>query len=471
MSPIRVLFAAAEAAPWVKIGGLGDVAGALPRALNELEDVEVRLILPRHAVLENLNALPLTSFNLRYRDTFQEVQVLETRHSNLVLYLIDGDPIRAAGPVYSRDPRLDAEKYVFFSLAILEFAHLEEWSPHILHLNDWHTALAALGVYFYRETKGSNLRTLLTIHNLPFSGPEIGELLEAYHFPQPSTNLPEWAQQRPLPLGLWAADTLVTVSPTYAREILTPEHGCGLETFLLSRLNDLHGILNGLDTETFDPAHDTALAAPFSPETLEQRVENKRHLLQELGLAFEPETPLLSMVSRIDFQKGIDLVIEALRQSANLPWQAVFLGTGDLQLEAELQRLEQEFPQRVRVLLRFDAALARRIYAGGDLFLMPSRYEPCGIAQMIAMRYGNLPLARATGGLKDTIEDGRSGFLFYEADPQELKQALERALAVYSRPEWKAMQRYAMSRDFSWSHAAQEYLNLYNALLREHPPR
>lgn len=470
MSSIRVLFAAAEAAPWVKIGGLGDVAGALPKALNALENVEARLILPRHAVLENLNALPLTSFTLPYGDTFQEVQVLETRSSDLVLYLIDGAPIRASGPVYSSNPRLDAEKYVFFSLALLEFAHLEEWPPHILHLNDWHTALAAFGARFYRQTRGSSLRTLLTIHNLPFSGPEIGDLLEAYHLPQPSTNLPHWAQQRPLPLGLWAADTLATVSPTYALEILTPEHGSGLESFLLSRLNDLHGILNGLDTEAFDPAKDTALIAPFSIETLDQRVENKRHLLRELGLAFEPQTPLLSMVSRIDYQKGIDLVIEALRQSASLPWQAVFLGTGDIHLETELQRLEQEFPQRVRVALRFDSNLARRIYAGGDLFLMPSRYEPCGIAQMIAMRYGNLPLARATGGLKDTIEDGRSGFLFYEASPQGLKQTLERALALYLRPEWEAMQRYAMSRDFSWSRAAQEYSNLYTALVRQQIP-
>lgn len=472
MNKMRILFAAAEAAPWVKIGGLGDVAGALPRALNALENVEVRLILPRHAVLDGLDALPLAFFRLPYRGTFQEVQILETRQSGLILYLIDGAPIRNSGPVYSSDERADAEKYVFFSLALLEFAHLDEWTPHILHLNDWHTALAAYALRTRRDRKESSLKSVLTIHNLPFSGPPIDDLLDAYGIPRLETSLPEWAQQRPMPLGLWAADALVTVSPTYAREILTPEYGNGLETFLLSRLGVLRGILNGLDTESFDPSRDPALVEPFSIETLSRRRVNKRYLLEELGLSTDESIPLLAMVSRIDYQKGIDLAIEALRLSAALPWQAVFQGVGDRRLEAELQNLEREFPQRVRALLRFDAALARRIYAAADLFLMPSRYEPCGIAQMIAMRYGALPLARATGGLKDTIEDGQSGFLFEGADPQAFRGALERALSVYALPEkWEQMQRYAMSRDFSWSRSAREYLEVYTNLLREHVPR
>ncbi|MFN3741131.1 MAG: glycogen synthase [Anaerolineales bacterium] len=469
MNKMRILFAAAEAAPWVKIGGLGDVAGALPRALNALENVEVRLILPRHAVLDGLDALPLVSFRLPYRGTFQEVQILERRQSGLVLYLIDGAPIRSSGPVYSGNERADAEKYVFFSLALLEFAHLDEWAPQILHLNDWHTALAAYALQARRKRGESSLRSVLTIHNLPFLGPQIGEFMDAYELPRLSMDLPLWAHERPLPLGLWAADTLVTVSPTYAREILTPEYGNGLESFLLSRLGVLRGILNGLDTESFDPSRDPALVEPFSAETLSRRRKNKRHLLEELALAPDEHLPLLVMVSRIDYQKGVDLAAEALRLSRHLPWQAVFQGVGDARLEAELQSLEREFPDRVRVLLRFDSALARRLYAAADLFLMPSRYEPCGIAQMIAMRYGALPLARATGGLKDTIEDGQSGFLFEEADPQALQDALERALSVYAFPEkWEGMQRYAMSRDFSWSRSAREYLEVYTNLLREH---
>jgi starch synthase len=469
MATLRVLFAAAEAAPWVKVGGLGDVAGALPKALNALENVEVRLILPRHAALEKLDALPLFSFYLPYQEDAYEVQIFETRQAGLTLYLVDGAPVRASGPVYSSDARLDAGKYVFFSLAVLEFAlRWEEWTPDVLHLNDWHTALAALAARLRRERGEARLRTVLTIHNLPFIGPAIGELLAAYHVSVPATRLPSWAEQHPLPLGLWAADVLVAVSPSYAREILTPEYGGGLEDFLRSRMGDLHGILNGLDTEAFNPATDAALAAPFSLETLSHRLENKRALLAELGLKFDPEVPLLGMVSRMDYQKGVDLAVEALRWSRELPWQAVFLGVGDGRLEAELRKMEQEFPDRVRALLRFDGALARRVYAASDLFLMPSRYEPCGLAQMIAMRYGALPLARATGGLKDTIEDGRSGFLFQEAEPLALKQALERAFALYGRPEWETMQRYAMSRDFSWSRSAQEYLHLYTRLVRQH---
>nr|BAL56930.1 starch synthase [uncultured Chloroflexota bacterium] len=472
MNQLRVLFAAAEATPWVKIGGLADVAGGLPRALNASGNAEVRLVLPRHAVLERVEALPLLSFALPYRGSLQEVQVLETRRAGLVLYLIDGAPIRASGPVYSGNEPADAEKYVFFSLALLEFAHLDEWTPQILHLNDWHTALAAYGLRERRIRGESSLKSVLTIHNLPFLGPPIGAWMDAYGLPRLPVDLPPWARERPLPLGLWAADALVTVSPTYAREILTPEYGSGLETFLLSRLNILHGILNGLDTESFDPSRDAALFEPFSLETLSRRRENKPRLLAELGLSVEERLPLLGMVSRIDYQKGVDLVIETLRLSHHLPWQAVFLGIGDARLEAELQQFEREFPDRVRALLRFDATLARRLYAALDLFLMPSRYEPCGIAQMIAMRYGALPLARATGGLKDTIEDGRSGFLFEEANPQAFQRALERALAAYADTEkWEAMQRYAMSRDFSWSRSAQAYLEVYTTLLREHVPR
>lgn len=471
MSALRVLFAAAEAAPWVKVGGLGDVAGALPRALQAFPNVEVRLVLPRHQALHDLPALPLLSFPLPLRQGALTVEVFEFQTPGLTVYLIDGEPIRASGPVYTADAQADAEKYAFFSMALLELALQDSWAPQILHLNDWHTALAAYGLQAKRASgKVDRLRSLLTVHNLPFMGPDVSALLSAYALPRFRTRLPTWAEVRPLPLGLWAADALATVSPTYAQEILTPEHGCGLEDFLLSRRAELHGILNGLDTEAYNPATDSSLVAPFSAERLEPRLENKRHLLQELGLAFDPQVPLVGMVSRVDRQKGIDLAMEALELSLAHDWQAVFLGVGNVELEAALREFERRFPQRVRTRLQFDAALARRLYAASDIFLMPSRYEPCGLAQMIAMRYGALPVAHATGGLKDTIEDAQSGFLFHELSAQACAQALERAFQAYARPaEWQRMQRYAMQRDFSWSRSAQEYLRLYEFLVKAVP--
>jgi starch synthase len=348
------------------------------------------------------------------------------------------------------------------------------WVPDILHANDWHTALAvyALALRRAEDPFFAGTRSILTVHNLPYMGGGTQAALADFGIPSLKDNrLPPWGEYQPLPMGLATADYITTVSPTYAREIMTPEFGCDLQDFLQMRAGSIAGILNGLDERSWNPADDLAQPENFDLDHLEKRAGNKQALLDEFVLPQIQDMPLLILISRMDHQKGVDLVVEGLRQVAGLPWQAILLGTGEPSLEAAMRQLEAEFPYRARAVIRFDAQLARRMYGGADMLLMPSRYEPCGLAQMIAMRYGCLPVARATGGLRDTVKDTQaaetsSGFLFEDATPEALAAALRRAIAVYAdRENWQARQRCAMQQDFSWQRSAQAYGLLYHQLL------
>ncbi|MBN1148663.1 MAG: glycogen synthase [Anaerolineales bacterium] len=487
---LRVLFLAAEADPWIKIGGLGDVAGSLPAALRRLSAggggaapaVDVRLAIPFHGAIQR-QGLPLRSaarFRLPYAGGTTPVEVLSLEHEGLPVYFIGGPLLPADAPVYASEASADGLKFTFFSLAALELARQLDWAPHVLHANDWHTAPAiyALGLggrpdAFFRRTA-----TVLGLHNLPYLGAGATQALAAFGLPPArSDRLPAWARDAPLALGLLSADQIVAVSPTYASEILTDEFGAGLDAFLRKRAGSISGILNGLDTARWNPAADEYLAARFDPQNLAARQANKRALQAEFGLPQAPRQPLLAVVSRLDRQKGVDLAPEALRLLASSPaytgrpWQIIVLGTGDASLEADIRMLETDFPGRARAVLRFDAALSRRIYAGADILLIPSRYEPCGISQMIAMRYGCVPLGRATGGLRDTIQDyGQSGqstgFLFTEASAEALALALGRAFSVYNDPTaWRGLQLRGMQQDFSWERSALQYLELYSLLV------
>jgi starch synthase len=472
---LHVLFLAAEAEPFIKVGGLGDVAGALPRALRALSPApDVRLVIPRHPVL-NLDGFALQTvadFPVARSGGWVMARVFETRLAGLPVYLIDGAPISTATSVYSSDMSVDGEKYAFFSLAALELSRHLHWSPQILHANDWHTATAVYSLGLRRgETEFAQMKSVLCVHNLPFMGGGAGPSLSAYGVHSAaSPGLPEWARHFPLPMGLSAADAIVAVSPAYAHEILTPEYGCGLQEFLRAHAASVSGVLNGIDTHDYDPAADPALAANFTAETLQARETNKLALQTALGLPEDPQLPLLGMISRMDPQKGVDIAIAGLRLAVDLPWQAVLLGTGIEYLEQEAAALERDFPGRVRALARFDAELSRQIYGGADVLLMPSRYEPCGLAQMIAMRYGCIPLVRETGGLVDTVRpytdlENGTGFLFSEASPQAFADTLVETLALYDdRERWAALQRNAMAQDFSWARSARAYEALYKTL-------
>lgn len=470
---INILFLAAEAEPFVKVGGLGDVAGTLPRALRALSNdeikLDVRLVLPYHSVIRSDTFRPVGIYSIPRGRAEVQVDAYEGVMDGIPVYFINGDPIRASGSVYSSNNKMDAEKYTFFSLAALELPRQINWEPNIIHVNDWHTALAAYGNLVKRwNEKTRRVSSLVTIHNLPFLGPDVKEILEEYGLPLANTDLPEWARVMPMPLGLWSSDAIVAVSPTYADEILHEEFGCGLQDFFRNRTESLSGILNGLDTISFDPQTDPILAANFNAETLSLRPRNKAALQERAGLPVNPDVPLLGMVSRMDQAKGIDIALKGLKMMAKQDWQLVLLGAGDLKLEETAKRLQDELPNRVRVETRYDAKLARQIYAGSDLFLMPSRYEPCGISQMIAMRYGSVPLVRAVGGLHDTVTDSETGFVFVDTKVKSFNDTLRRALQLYPyRSRWLNLQKAGMAQDFSWPNSARKYLDLYKKLMSE----
>ena len=469
---INVLFLAAEAEPFIKVGGLGDVAGSLPRALRALSNddikLDVRLVLPYHLAVKADNLKPVGMFSLMRGSVEIQVEAFETSLNGMPVYFIGGEPIRANGSVYSLDAVLDAEKYAFFSLAALEFSRQINWLPDVIHGNDWHTALSIYGSLTKRWQEGArHVASVLTLHNLPFMGPDVSAIVESYGLKLAQTDLPDWARVMPLPLGLWASDAIVAVSPTYGREILTQEYGCGLDDFLRTRGETVSGILNGLDTASFNPADDTALGVNFDIDSLDKRAANKGLLQERLGLPREPETPLLAMVSRMDVQKGVDLVFTALKNMKKSNWQAIILGTGDPKLEEAAMKLQALYPERIKVEIRYDGGLARQIYAGSDMFLMPSRYEPCGLSQMIAMRYGCVPVVRAAGGLNDTVIHNKTGFVFEKIHHMSLVAAINSAFKVYAkREQWQIIQRAGMAQDLSWESSAKKYLELYQSIIK-----
>lgn len=475
-SDMKILLLAAEADPFIKVGGLGDVAGSLPIALKATCGMDVRLVIPFHGAIQRkaFDWKRIASFDVPKPGKPVRAEALETDVHGVPVYLITGAPIPADAPVYTSNAGADAYKFTFFSLAALELARQLDWTPDLIHANDWHTAPALYALYLRRDQDRffKNTATLLGLHNLPYLGEGAGAALSSYGLPPAyDSTLPWWAQDMPLPLGLLAADQIVAASPTYAQEIMTPEFGSGLERFLTSRADSISGILNGINQDQWDPRHDEALTARYGADNLESRRDNKTALLREFGLREDPEIPLLAMVTRMDPQKGIDLVPAALHKIARQRWNAILLGTGVPEIEEAVRELEVEFQGRLRAAIRFDAMLSRRIYAGADMLLIPSRYEPCGLTQMIAMRYGCLPLARATGGLKDTIQDYQpdhpgTGFLFSRANAKDFAKALRRALHLYpQRSEWIKLQQIGMRQDFSWGRFARQYAELYQTVI------
>jgi starch synthase len=495
--PLRILYLASEAVPFIKVGGLGDVAGSLPltlRGLSQTSDpssvdtlelsnggLDIRLVIPFHDVIrQRTHTLrPVASFNVPHKDGPIPADVYGSEIDGLPVYLISGPPIPPGTPVYTGDNAVDGYKYAFFSMAALKLPFVLGWQPHILHANDWHTAPAVYALKLLQSTDEfyAGIATVLSVHNLPYLGLGAEQALESFGIPPAgNSRLPAWAQNLPLPLGLLAADQIVAVSPTYAKEILTPEFGSGLAEFLQTRSQVVSGILNGIDISRWDPATDAQLPANYSIHSLPNRAANKEALIHELGLDPLKSIPLLAMITQMDRQKGVDLALEALAELAetcpDLAWQVVLFGTGAANLEAAARKLEIDYPQRVRTVIRADAALTCRIFAGADMILIPSRYEPCGVTQMVAQRYGCVPIARATGGLCDAIRDAgqarATGFLFEEASPKALTEAILRALSIYSdRRRWRRLQHYGMLADFSWENSARQYLHLYRAVLSQ----
>jgi len=479
---INILFLASEADPFVKIGGLGDVAGSLPPAIFDLSNdsvkYDIRLALPFYGVIKKKlpNLSKIGDFPLHTGGIIIQTSIYEHTLNGIPVYFIDGTPIKENDPVYGSNFVADAEKFVFFSLACLELPRFLKWRIDILHANDWHTALAIhqLSTQAVFRQSSPVPKKIITLHNLPFMGAGSEDALTRFGIePADDPHLPTWARTIPLPMGLASADRIVPVSRSYAQEILTPDFGCGLESFFKSRSEKIMGIINGIDGSVWDPATDKFIKNNYNNESLTGKSICKATLLNEVGLQNQPHTPLIVLISRMDQQKGVDLAINSLKMIENQRWQAIILGSGDSKLENAAQDLENALPEKVRVKILFDSALSHRMYAGADIFLMPSRYEPCGLSQLISMRYGTLPVARSTGGLKDTIIDldkhgHGTGFLFAEATVNETAKALKRSIESYSQQEkWNSLIKNAMVQDFSWKKSAQEYCTLYQNLIEE----
>ena len=481
--PLRILFVASEAAPLVKVGGLGDVVGSLPDALLSLPPasrhdhaLDIRVMIPYHPTIPRgkPDITFVTTFSVPHPDGSLPASAYLTHIGNTAVYLIDGDMIPKTGGVYSLDTQKDGEKFTFFSFAVFELCRALDWQPDILHAHDWHAALTMHLLSRLRRSDPFFAATysMLTVHNLPYMGAGTDKALKSFGVHKSNDRrLPVWGRYQPLPMGLSAADWITTVSPTYAREIMTPEFGCSLESFLQGRAAVISGVLNGLDLETANPETDPAIVHHFSIPSLESRQANKTALQKEFGLDPDPTIPLIISIGRFDYQKGLDLAIGALSQLTDDRWQAILLGSGDPAIEATARTLESDMPDRVRAAIRFDVGLSKRMYAGGDMLLIPSRYEPCGLTQMFAMRFGCLPVARSTGGLRDTILDDpnpqkSTGFLFEGATAEALAASIRRALAAFTDQKgWKTRQHFAMGQDFSWQRSAETYLRLYLKLL------
>jgi starch synthase len=473
---MKILFLVAEATPFVKIGGLADVAGELPSMLRSL-DVKVRVVLPFHSPLhqKDLDIEHLLDVKLKHAHGQEVARFYRAKRGKNRVYLVDGYPVRTTDEVYG-EVSLDAHKFTFAFFAAMEAMKDLNWQPDLLHAHDWHAAPAVAWLSELRKAHSfwTPVASLLTIHNLPYMGAGGESTMEFYGIP-PSAhpNLPYWARHVPLPLGLASADWINTVSPSYAREIQRGAIDHGLEELLRCRSDRLVGILNGIDIERWNPETDQALPVNYSRKTLTFRREVKLHLLERLALKSDLCMPLIGVVSRLDNQKGIDVGLAALDRIANDPWQFVLLGSGDSILANRAGVFAQNHSNRARVILRFDAQLARLIYAGADILLIPSRYEPCGLTQMIAMRYGCVPVVSAIGGLKDTVSNYMSdgsgtGFVFHPLEPKTLAQTLRRAISVYAdQRRWRGLQLRGMAKDCSWEQSARKYLQLYQKAITE----
>ena len=459
---MRVLFVTPECAPLTKTGGLGDVSAALPAAMRA-QGVDVRTLLP--AYREVMAAVPEAKERTRMRVLQHDVRLLEAGDYLFVdcpdLYSRPGGPYQDANGEDWPDNPLRFGVLSRVAALLGSTASPLDWRPEIVHCNDWPTALAPV----YLHSERDRAATVMTIHNLAFQGLFDPSWLSRLELPAAVFSiegLEFYGRLSFLKGGLVFADGITTVSPTYAREIQGEELGCGLDGLLRSRRDVLRGIINGIDVNTWNPMTDERIAERYSWSSLEKKAGNKAALQRRLNLAENPTVPLLGAVCRFTRQKGIDLIAALAEEIVNLPAQICLLGRGERELEHVLAAIAARHPQSIACAIGFNEDLAHLIEAGADLFLMPSRFEPCGLNQMYSQRYGTPPVARATGGLADTVSDGETGFLFERAESATLFEAVRRGVAAYrDERRWRELQRRGMARDFSWAGPARQYADLY----------
>ncbi|MEE9237348.1 MAG: glycogen synthase GlgA [Thermoplasmata archaeon] len=472
---MKILFAAAEAYPFAKTGGLGDVAGSLPKALSKLGH-EVNLIMPRYRGMDQWR-VDLGPFNVTMGDREEVVALKEANLTpQIPVLMVDHLGYFDRERIYGYKD--DGRRFALFSRAILEACRYVDFYPNVIHCNDWHTALvsAYLTAYYRHDERFDDTRVLFTIHNLHHQGSFPTELLAYLGLPEETIerHLLHRSKVNFMKAGISLSDGVSTVSETYAKEIQTPEYGHGLHQVLRQRGSQLYGVLNGLDGEVWNPQADSLIPRKYDPLNSKGKETNKRALQREIGLN-SSSAPLMGFIARLVKQKGMDLLQEALPKILSMNLQLVILGTGRERFEEALQSWKERSPN-LSVNLRYDEGLAHRIYAGADMFLMPSRFEPCGLGQMISMRYGTVPVVRRTGGLADTVVDyalgprRATGFTFDEYKSDSLLEAVDGAVSVYhDRRAWRRLLENCSRQDHSWDRSSRAYEGIYRRFTQQGP--
>ena len=478
---MKILFAAAEVAPFSKAGGLSDVVGSLPKALEK--DAEIAIFTPLHGCIDHkkwgIKELENSEMWITFGSSPQKFKLFMTKlpDTNINVFFVQNDwYFSCFQDVYPRwlDTRYEHERYVAFSLATLEYAKQLNFKADIIHSNDWHTAMIPLYIKanykfddFWKDTKN-----VFEIHNLAYQGVWFEDILDFANM-RKDIVYNEWGCEHYgrvnwMKGAINYSDKVVVVSPKYAQEILGSEFGEGMDYTLRGHLGKIEGILNGIDYKAFNPKTDKTLVKNFDIKTLKNKEENKKAILKEFGLEYNPQRPLIALISRLVEQKGIDLIRQVENDLRHLEADFIFLGSGDKDYENLFIWLSNNTPN-IRTYVGYRGDLANLIYAGSDFFLMPSKFEPCGLSQLIAMRYGSLPIVRATGGLDNTVVgyplDNSTGFKFWAYDGRAMKDAILCAMYVYKdKYTLNAMRESAMKADFSWKESAKKYLEMYKQL-------
>ena len=464
---MNIFFVSSEVNPFVKVGGLADVAGALPKALSKL-GCSVSVVMPGYRQIDFQGKSPskfqkVLDVPLGYGNETADVDKLSLM-KGLDLYLINnGAYFQRESPYDFPD---DKRRFIFFSRASYELARILQ--PDIIHCNDWHTAIIPGYVRYFWDKEP--VGTLFSIHNLAYQGVCDRDMFLYSGLPESAFNPEEveyYGKFNIMKAGIIYSDMVNTVSPTYAEEIKTPEFGCGLEGLLKGRSDALVGILNGIDEDEFNPGTDKYLPIKFTLDTIDKKEDMKRFLLEKLGLSYHKGAPLFSFIGRLWDQKGIDILVQAIPEFMSKDVYMIILGTGSEYYHKTLEQMKEAYPGKISVNLKFDNELAHLIYGGSDFFLMPSKFEPCGLGQMIAMKYGTIPIVRGVGGLKDTVKEGETGFVFFDYTYTALLESIDRALNLYwnDRDGFYNMRKRVMLEDHSWGSSAKKYMELYSKIL------
>ena len=473
---MKVLYAASEALPFIASGGLADVAGSLPQALRK-RLVGCRVVMPlydgiKQELKDSMKFITSISVPVAWRR--QYCGIFEAKAGGVIYYLLDNQYYFKRDALYGFYD--DAERFAFFARAILEIIPHIDFKPDIIHCNDWQTALTPLyySTMYANQPGYENIKTVLTIHNIQYQGVYGEELIDnVVGIDHAHKNLIEYdGAVNLMKAGIECANAVTTVSPSYAKEILDPWYSHGLDTILRERSYKLRGILNGIDVEKYNPETEKDVFKNYSVDNMRGKAVNKRELQKLLGLPEKKDTPVMGMVTRLVSHKGLDLckaVLDELLATTDI--QLVVLGSGDYQYEEFFRGLAQRYPEKVGLCLGFIPDLARKIYAGSDMFLMPSKSEPCGLSQMVALRYGSIPIVRETGGLRDSVTDSGdnmgNGFVFSSYNAHDMLHAIKRAVEGYQDTKgWSILVKRAMESDNSWGKSANEYIKMYKEVLK-----